>query len=289
MRQRPAAAKDFACNVVSIVVTGNRATAINFSTTDTEFRKLLFAALLKNDPIITLDNISRPLEGDALNTLMTEATMSDRRLGFSENPTVPTNVLVLANGNNLGTEGDTHRRIVAARILAGERPERRKFKRPNLLEYVEANRPAMVVAGLTILRAYHCAGYPDHDKLPEFGSYGDWSRRVRAALVWLDQADPVQTQERFTAADPEREALGAMLRALYQLQESKWFKAKDISLAVDDALLDALALADVTPETKAIGQYLASKEGKTVDGLRITGGTDTHTKVRTFRVTAVNP
>ena len=55
------------------------------------------------------------------------------------------------------------------------------------------------------------------------------------------------------------------------------------------ALLDALALADVAQETKAIGQYLAGKEGKTVDGLRLTGGTDTHTKVRTFRVTAVNP
>ncbi len=281
--------KGLACNVVSIIVTGNRATAINFSTTDTEFRKLLFAALLKNDPIITLDNISRPLEGDALNTLMTEATMSDRRLGFSENPTVPTNVLVLANGNNLLTKGDTHRRLVAARILTGEHPERRKFKRPNLLQYVEANRPALVSAGLTILRAYHCAGYPGGDALPEFGSYETWSKRVRAALVWLDLADPVQTQERFTAADPEREALGAMLRALYQLQESKWFKAKDISLAMDDALLDALALADVTQETKAIGQYLAGKEGKTVDGLRLTGGTDTHTKVRTFRVTAVNP
>jgi hypothetical protein len=198
-------------------------------------------------------------------------------------------VLVLANGNNLITKGDTHRRLVAARILAGERPERRKFKRPNLLEYVETNRPTLVAAGLTILRAYHCAGYPDYDKLPEFGSYGGWSKRVRAALVWLDLADPVQTQERFTAADPEREALGAMLRALYQLKESKWFRAKEISVEMDDALLDALALADVTQETKAIGQYLASKEGRTVDGLRLTGGTDTHSKVRTFRVTAVNP
>ena len=83
--------------------------------------------------------------------------------------------------------------------------------------------------------------------------------------MWLDLADPVQTQERFTAADPEREALGAMLRALYQLQESKWFKAKDISLAVDDALLDALALADVTPENqghRAIPRRQGRQDGR---------------------------
>src|SRR6185437_14799969 len=82
--------KGLACSVVTIIVTGHRATAVNYSTTDTEFRKLLFSALLANDQVIVLDNIARPLEGESLNTLLTEETMSDRILGVSQNAVVPT-------------------------------------------------------------------------------------------------------------------------------------------------------------------------------------------------------
>ena len=202
------AGKGLACSVVTTIVTGNHATAINFSTTDTEFRKLLFSALLANDQVIVLDNISRPLEGESLNTLLTEETMSDRILGVSQNAVVPTNVLLLANGNNLGVKGDTHRRIVAARILAGEHPEQRTFKRTNLLAYVEANRPALVAAGLTVLRAYEVAGRPSVGELTPFGSYEDWDARVRRALIWLGEADPCMTRERFKANDPDREVPG---------------------------------------------------------------------------------
>ena len=73
--------KGLACSIVTMIVTGNRATAVNYSTTETEFRKLLFSALLANDQMIVLDNVTRPLEGDTLNSCLTEARIGDRILG----------------------------------------------------------------------------------------------------------------------------------------------------------------------------------------------------------------
>ena len=207
--------------------------------------------------MIVLDNISRPLEGESLNTLLTEETMSDRILGVSQNAVVPTNVLLLANGNNLGVKGDTHRRIIAARILAGEHPEQRTFKRPNLLAYVEANRPTLVAAGLTVLRAYEVAGRPSVGELTPFGSYEDWDTRVRRALIWLGEADPCMTRERFKANDPDREALAAMLHALHTAFAGRWFKAADVARNGD--LYDTLTLAGISPNSRSIGTYLVAR------------------------------
>ena len=68
--------KGLCCNIIAIIVTGTRASMMNFATSDTEFRKALFAALLANDLVITLDNIApgRQLDGDTLNTALTERT-----------------------------------------------------------------------------------------------------------------------------------------------------------------------------------------------------------------------
>lgn len=280
--------KGLGCSIVTMIVTGNRAAAINYSTTETEFRKLLFSALLANDQVIVLDNVTRPLEGDALNSCLTESRMGDRILGLSENAIVPTNALLLANGNNLSVKGDMHRRIIAARIEAGENPEERKFKRPNVLAWVEEHRPALVAAGLTILRAYEVAGRPGANDLPEFGSFEQWSSRVRGALVWLGQADPCATRERFRLYDTERGNLGAFLFALQELLGRSWFRVADLVRKVqiehDHPLHTALEGAGLSLDARSIGNYLAKNEGKTVDGLRLDGGHDKHKKVRMFRV-----
>jgi hypothetical protein len=93
--------KGLACNCVSVIVTGHRGAAITFGKHNEEFKKLLFSALLANDQVIQIDNITRPLEGDSLNSALTETHLRDRVLGASKNVTVPTSGLFLANGNNL--------------------------------------------------------------------------------------------------------------------------------------------------------------------------------------------
>lgn len=64
-------------------------------------------------------------------------------------------------------------------------------------------------AGLIILRAYHNPGRPEM-RAP-LGSFTDWSRWVRDALIWLGEGDPCDTMEGMRGADPNLEALAAVL------------------------------------------------------------------------------
>jgi hypothetical protein len=255
--------KGLACNIVPLIVTGNRATAITVGDSEIEFRKLLFSALLANDQVIVFDNLTRPLEGPSLNSCLTEKTITDHILGVSQTATVPTNALLLANGNNLTVKGDTHRRIIAARIDAGDRPEERTSKRPNVLSYVEEHRPALVAAGLTLLRAYEVAGRPVAEKLPEFGSFEEWSSRVRGALAWIGMSDPCQTRERFKVYDTERAGLAALLRALHVLRGQTWFRVSElVQMDFDAPFHAALEEIGLPPNAQNIGHISLGMRAK---------------------------
>ena len=56
-----------------------------------------------------------------------------------------------------------------------------------------------MAAALTVVRAYLISG--ERQKLPPLGSFERWSHWVREALVWLGEADPVDTMERVRAVD----------------------------------------------------------------------------------------
>ena len=100
---------------------------------------------------------------------------------------LPATALVLASGNNLTFAGDVARRVVVCRLDAQmERPDARAFNF-DVHDEVLVHRPALVVAGLTILRAYVVAGRPE--KLTPMGSFTDWDL-IRGALVWLGMTDP---------------------------------------------------------------------------------------------------
>lgn len=281
--------KGLAANSVSIIVTGHEAPMMNFATNDTEFRKALFAALLENHAVICFDNVAagRPLEGETLCTALAETTMEDRILGVSQMAKVPTNALFMATGNNLSVRGDMQRRIIGARIEAGEHPERSTFKWPNLLQWVRDNRPKLVATGLTVLRAYEAAGRPAVP-VSELGSYEEWSARVRAALLWLGETDPVLTQEGFMEADPERETLATVLRPSTAPMAPSGCEPETSPAActrdVDEGVVVALYEAEVPTDARGLGTFLTKYKGRTVNGLRLDTSKDTHADVSRFRV-----
>lgn len=299
--------KTLVCNVVSVIVTGQRATVITFGKNDEEFKKLLFSSFLANDQIIQIDNITRPLEGESLNSALTETTLRDRILGESRNATVPTNALIMATGNNLKVKGDMVRRIVSCRMDAGERPEERSFDVTDLLAEVAANRPKLVAAGLTILRAFEVAGRPGVADLVRFGSFEDWTRRVRGALVWLGEADPCKTRESVRDDEPEIQELGDLLRSIHECSMD-WFTAdallkktgelREAELNRDrdadefeeaDAAPGAAlpnAVDSITPkhDRKQLGNYLSANRERVIDGLRLHGVKDKHRRIWEYRV-----
>lgn len=206
--------KTLLCNVIATAATGRGATVMSFGATEEEFAKRLYAVLLTNDPLVVIDNVSRPIESEELNAATTNPKWKARVLGQSTSPEVDTNATFLVNGNSLNFRGDLTVRTVMCMLDAGmERPEQRQdFGHPDLLGWVRDNRGCIVAAALTIIRAHIVAGYPGLEGLVP-SRFEQWDSIVRAALVWLGEPDPWNTSTMVVEMDTERDQLAALMEA----------------------------------------------------------------------------
>jgi hypothetical protein len=262
--------KSLLADVVSIIATGRSATVISQGKNEEEDEKRLLAILMQSDPIIVLDNIERPLSGDALASILTQETWASRLLGQSRQVSVSTNALFIATGNNISIKGDMSTRILICRLDAGvESPETRAFH-GDLRGEVRESRPALVAAGLTILRAFQVAGRPELHRLQPFGRFETWSDMVRGALVWLGEADPCLSrsfvEQRDMARDEHRMLLDALLSTF---GVGTIFQAKDLlkGLHDDEPLREAInCICPLGPNAKRLGNYLAKVSERWLNG-----------------------
>jgi hypothetical protein len=192
---------------------GMKPAAMTQSRNPEEDEKRLSTVLHAGDNIIMIDNCQHQITGDFLCSMLTQELVQARILGLSERRLLPCTALVVATGNNLTFAGDVTRRAVKCSLDAQiERPDTREFDFDFTKEILDS-RPELVIAGLTILRAYAIAGRPQPEKkLTPMGSFEDWSW-VRGALVWLGRADPADTREAILEADPRKAELADMLAA----------------------------------------------------------------------------
>ncbi|KAB2922683.1 MAG: hypothetical protein F9K25_19135 [Candidatus Contendobacter sp.] len=210
---RAGSGKSLIADVVALIATGSPATVMTYAGEEDEQRKRIFSVLLAGDTVVNIDNIEEPLQGSALCSVLTGQQYTDRVLGSSRMETTNTICTWLATGNNLVFKGDITRRVLLCELdPCCERPEDRTFTR-DLYDWIPANRPKLVAAGLTAIRAYVMAGKPK--PVPTLGSFGAWSNLVRSALVWLGEADPLLSRDEIESVDPLRAKLRALMLAWY--------------------------------------------------------------------------
>src|SRR5262249_35296867 len=75
--------KSLLVDLISIVLTGNRAPVIALGKSDEELEKRIETALITGDAIISLDNINRDLTSDVLSQALTQQQLKIRLLGQS--------------------------------------------------------------------------------------------------------------------------------------------------------------------------------------------------------------
>ena len=179
---------------MSILCTGRSAPVLSLRD-DTETEKRITAHLCSGQRVILLDNVAGTMGGPALDAALTADIWAGRILGQSALVEVPNRATWIATGNNVAIRGDLSRRTLRCYLdVDTERPEERQgFNRPDLLGYVRKHRGRLVGACLTILRAYIRAGRPELGLCP-MGSFEEWSKTVRAALVWTGADDPYLTR-----------------------------------------------------------------------------------------------
>jgi putative DNA primase/helicase len=277
--------KSMLVDLASMIATGRRAPVIDQSKDDAETDKRLVATLLRGSAITSIDNIERPLESALLcQALTTVGTMQLRILGYSRDQDVPNNAMFYVTGNNLTLAGDLTRRSVVCRLDAGcERPELREFP-SDPVEAAKERRAELVVAALTVLRAYFVA--EDRVTITPLGSFEAWSRRVREAIVWLGRPDPCDTMASVRRADPVTAGLAALFAA--------WRTSVGVGRAITVQALVEMA-SRVTPDggafypdlrdalvaiageargteinVRRLGKFLGRNEDRVLGGVKIT-------------------
>jgi hypothetical protein len=227
----PGSGKSLLADVAAVIATGHGAPRMAL-TNEEEFEKRVTALLSGGARTVLIDNVDRPLGGATLDALLTSDQWQGRVLGHTRMVKLRARAVWMATGNNVQIQGDLARRALRVYLDPNmERPEERGgFKHGDLLTYVRTNRAKLVAAGLTIVRAYLNAGVPDVG-LSALGSFEQWSRLVRAPLVWLGEADPLLSQTPLRT-DGSLTSWGTFLNVANVIWQHGSFTAKDIHAAV---------------------------------------------------------
>ena len=199
------AGKGLLCGCAAYIATGRDFPKQGNPETDDEMRKRITSVALAGLGQVLFDNVIY-LGCPSLDAALTATSWQDRVLGKSQvTADMPLRITWFATGNNVVLRGDMARRVLHIRLDSmEENPEERKeFTHPNLLKWVRDNRGRLVIAGLTILRAYVAAGRPDMELKP-WGSYEGWSDLVRSAIVWAGPPDPGKTRNELRKRSDEK-------------------------------------------------------------------------------------
>ena len=178
--------KTLQTDAIAVIATGRPASRAAYPASDEETGKVLASYARRGSQLISIDDIKRTLGGENLDRVLTARGEVDFRvLGRTELVTAPWSATLMFTGVNVGLLGQMGRRLLRARIVSTlERPQdRANFQHHPLLDWVLVERPRLVRAALTLLRAYVVAGQPDMD-LPAWGSFESWARLIPHAIVY---------------------------------------------------------------------------------------------------------
>ena len=205
-RLRQGSGKSYLLSTVSWIVTGQAMPVLGAGKSEEEMDKRLDAAVITGQPLICIDNVVGEIGGETICRLTEQWRPQVRILGqiarsSKSTPAASRSSPTATTSSWSATSAGGW--CAAASMPRIERPELRQFKR-NPMQEILADRGVYIAAALTICRAYAVAGRPG--RLPQLASYGEWSDTVRSALVWLGEADPVKSQDKSHADDPEADA-----------------------------------------------------------------------------------
>lgn len=278
--------KTLQAHAVSLIADGRVASPCTFPDDDDELEKVLGSYAIAGARIVLLDNVTRPFGGAPLDKVLTSVdTIDFRVLGRSHQARLPWTAIVMASGNNITLPEDTLRRSLVSRLVSPlENPEDREDLR-DLPSLCRENRPALVAAALTLLRAYTVHGSPNAG-CRRWGSFEAWSRLIPHAIKFAGGPDVMDARPKpEQAAGDELGALATVLRELPRLSltplgakaivSALWPPGRTSDAPPDgfEDLRDAIEslcpprMGQVSP--KALGERLRKATGRVIDRRRL--------------------
>ncbi len=271
--------------VVCLLFTGRQAEIISVTEDYGEIKKQITARLSSGAAIILLDNMASSTS-DALAAAVTSTAWVDRRFGKNDEEVKKYNKATwIITGNNLTLSLDLVRRSARIRIdTRSEKPwERDGFRHDPLKPWVLEQRPALVQALLVIGQSWVAAGKPK-SKIRK-GSFESWAAVMGGILDHAGIPGFLGNEEEFMADTViGNEEWSPFIAA--------WWKQNGITEVTASSLADLCAahglleflLKDKKSPKQVLGIQIKKRRGKVVDGKRIDGHQDTHTKLWWFRL-----
>jgi hypothetical protein len=214
---------------------------------DEEWRKVITAGLRAGMPCMFFDNIETELTSASLAAALTAKIWNQRILGETRmSGPLPQRATWMGTGNNLKVGGDLARRCYPIRLDAevAQPWTRNGWKHPDLLGTVRQRRCDLLVALLTLARAWWAAGQP-RVKTPTLGSFDEWARTLGGILGHAGFRDFLGNLDLLYAQmDEEETAWTAFFTTWHELWGDRAFTAKELTAALQDG---AIPLRDVLP------------------------------------------
>ena len=208
--------KSYLSDIASSIVNGVTCPVISHENEE-ETEKRLASEILAGSPLINIDNVNGVLSGNLICQVVTQGTVAPRILGKSETPHITNVFTIFATVTISGCLWRPHR---ADALLQHGRPTRHERAATTPVQGRPcthgASRSRQVhCGGPDYHAAHHLAGYPGTKDLKPLAGFSEWSRMVRAALIWLGKADPVNSLEVGRAEDPQRAERQTFVEALF--------------------------------------------------------------------------
>ena len=223
--------------VLGLVAQGSPPQFMTEGRDEDEWRKRITARLVGGPELVCVDNLRRRLDSAALSSALTARVWTDRELGKSRNITVPVRCVWAATGNNPAVSSEIARRAVSIRIDPKvDCPWERKpetFRHPNLLEWAQENRPQLIHAALTLIRAWVSRGRPRGKA--SLGSYEEWAATIGGILEVAGVPGFLANRDRFySRADRETEGWRGLIAAWWERYGSSAVGVKDLFVLLDE-------------------------------------------------------
>lgn len=152
------AGKTTAAHMVSAATTGRSAAAAQWSMSEEERRKTIFATLTAGAAFVVFDNIPRgaAISCPTIERASTSWRISDRVLGSSRQEEAPATTIMALTGNAIGPAKDLASRSLCVEIAADRPdPENRAFKHPDPIGWTLAHRTEILTALYMVMLAPH--------------------------------------------------------------------------------------------------------------------------------------
>ncbi len=173
-----------------LIATGQIPASNTWAKLEEEQEKMIGAAADAGADVLFFDNVSEGavIGGAPLDKVLTcDGTNSFRVLGQSTLKRLPWNATVAFTANRARVGGDTDRRAAVSQLIRPDAP-REVYSHEDLLSYVRQERPRLLAAAFTLVRAWIQAGNP-RESVRRLDSFEHWGWTVASMIRWAGGGD----------------------------------------------------------------------------------------------------